>query len=43
MVERKVDGIVFIPTDKNAAIPAIRTANNGQHPDYFLQPAAGPQ
>src|SRR5689334_16665782 len=27
MVERKVDGIIFIPTDNNAAIPAIRTAN----------------
>ena len=43
MVERKVDGIIFIPTDNNAAIPAIRTANEAEHPDHLLQPAAGPE
>lgn len=30
--ERKVDGILFIPTDKNACIPAIRTANRANIP-----------
>jgi len=36
MVERKVDGIIFIPTDNNAAIPAIRTANNANVPIIFF-------
>lgn len=36
MVERKVDGIVFIPTDNNAAIPAIRTANAANIPIIFF-------
>ena len=42
MVERKVDGIIFIPTDNNAAIPAIRTANNANVPIIFFNrpPAA---
>lgn len=36
MVERKVDGIIFIPTDNNAAIPAIRTANEANIPMVFF-------
>ena len=32
MCERKVDAILFIPTDKNACIPAIRTANHAHVP-----------
>ena len=36
MAERKVDGIVFIPTDNNAAIPAIRTANAAKIPIVFF-------
>src|SRR5277367_1597920 len=36
MVERKVDGIIFIPTDNNAAITAIRTANNANVPIILL-------
>ncbi|WP_158817997.1 sugar ABC transporter substrate-binding protein [Methylocapsa sp. S129] len=36
MVQRKVDGIVFIPTDDNAAIPAIRTANAANIPIVFF-------
>ena len=36
MVERKVDGIIFIPTDNNAAIPAIRTANEAGIPIVFF-------
>ena len=36
MVERKVDGIIFIPTDNNAAIPAIRTANDAGIPIVFF-------
>lgn len=42
MVERKVDGIIFIPTDNNAAIPAIRTANEANIPIIFFNrpPAA---
>ena len=42
MVERKVDGIIFIPTDNNAASPAIRTANEANIPIIFFNrpPAA---
>ena len=32
MCQRKVDAILFIPTDKNACIPAIRTANQAKVP-----------
>ena len=32
MVDRKVDGIMFIPTDNNAVIPAIRAANAANIP-----------
>ena len=42
MVERKVDGIIFIPTDKNAAIPAIRTANNANIPIIFFNRPPAP-
>src|ERR1700728_1357400 len=42
MVERKVDGIVFIPTDNNAAIPAIRTANNANVPIIFFNRPPAP-
>ena len=41
MVERKVDGIIFIPTDNNAAIPANSHCERRKHPDHLLQPAAG--
>lgn len=36
MIQRKVDGIVMIPTDDNAAIPAIRTANAANVPIVFF-------
>lgn len=36
MIERKVDGIVMIPTDSNAAIPAIRAANEAGIPIVFF-------
>lgn len=36
MIERKVDGIVMIPTDSNAAIPAIRAANSANIPIVFF-------
>ena len=42
MVERKVDGIVFIPTDNNAAIPAIRTANAANIPIIFFNRPPAP-
>jgi ABC-type sugar transport system substrate-binding protein len=42
MVERKVDGIVFIPTDNNAAIPAIRTANAANIPIVFFNRPPAP-
>jgi ABC-type sugar transport system substrate-binding protein len=42
MVERKVDGIVFIPTDNNAAIPAIRTANVANIPIVFFNRPPAP-
>jgi ABC-type sugar transport system substrate-binding protein len=42
MVERKVDGIIFIPTDNNAAIPAIRTANEANIPIVFFNRPPAP-
>lgn len=42
MVERKVDGIIFIPTDNNAAIPAIRTANDAGIPIVFFNRPPAP-
>lgn len=42
MVERKVDGIIFIPTDNNAAIPAIRTANEAGIPIVFFNRPPAP-
>ncbi len=42
MVQRKVDGIVFIPTDDNAAIPAIRTANAANIPIVFFNRRPAP-
>jgi ABC-type sugar transport system substrate-binding protein len=42
MVERKVDGIIFIPTDNNAAIPAIRTANAANIPIIFFNRPPAP-
>jgi len=42
MVQRKVDGIVFIPTDNNAAIPAIRTANEANIPIIFFNRPPAP-
>ena len=42
MVARKVDGIVFIPTDNNAAIPAIRTANEAGVPIIFFNRPPAP-
>jgi ABC-type sugar transport system substrate-binding protein len=42
MIERKVDGIVFIPTDNNAAIPAIRTANAANVPIIFFNRPPAP-
>lgn len=36
MIERKVDGIIMIPTDNNAAIPAIRAANEAGVPIIFF-------
>lgn len=36
MIERKVDGIVMMPTDSNAAIPAIRAANAAGIPIVFF-------
>lgn len=36
MIERKVDGIVMMPTDSNAAIPAIRAANQAGIPIVFF-------
>ncbi|MDQ0469356.1 sugar ABC transporter substrate-binding protein [Labrys wisconsinensis] len=42
MVERKVDGIIFIPTDNNAAIPAIRTANAANVPIVFFNRPPAP-
>lgn len=36
MVQRKVDGIIMIPTDNNAAVPAIRTANAANVPIVFF-------
>jgi ABC-type sugar transport system substrate-binding protein len=42
MVQRKVDGIVFIPTDNNAAIPAIRTANEANIPIVFFNRPPAP-
>src|SRR5277367_3714087 len=42
MVERKVDGIIFIPTDNNAAIPAIRTANSANVPIIFFNRPPAP-
>ncbi len=42
MVARKVDGIVFIPTDNNAAIPAIRTANAANIPIVFFNRPPAP-
>jgi ABC-type sugar transport system substrate-binding protein len=42
MVERKVDGIIFIPTDNNAAIPAIRTANSANIPIIFFNRPPAP-
>lgn len=42
MVERKVDGIIFIPTDNNAAVPAIRTANAANIPIIFFNRPPAP-
>lgn len=42
MIERKVDGIIFIPTDNNAAIPAIRTANQAGVPIIFFNRPPAP-
>jgi ABC-type sugar transport system substrate-binding protein len=42
MVQRKVDGIIFIPTDSNAAIPAIRTANAAGIPIVFYNRPPAP-
>lgn len=42
MVERRVDGIVFIPTDNNAAIPAIRTSNAASIPIIFFNRPPAP-
>jgi ABC-type sugar transport system substrate-binding protein len=42
MVARKVDGIVFIPTDNNAAIPAIRTATEANIPIIFFNRPPAP-
>ena len=42
MVERKVDGIIFIPTDNNAAVPAIRTANDANIPIIFFNRPPAP-
>jgi ABC-type sugar transport system substrate-binding protein len=42
MIERKVDAIVFIPTDNKAAIPAIRTANAAGVPIVFFNRPPAP-
>src|SRR5262245_45640367 len=42
MIARKVDGIIFIPTDNNAAIPAIRTANEANVPIIFFNRPPAP-
>jgi ABC-type sugar transport system substrate-binding protein len=42
MIARKVDGIVFIPTDNNAAIPAIKSANEANIPIVFFNRPPAP-
>ena len=42
MVERKVDGIIFIQTDNKAAIPAIRAANAANIPMVFFNRPPAP-
>jgi ABC-type sugar transport system substrate-binding protein len=41
MIQRKVDGILIVPTDNKATIPAIREANKAKVPMvYFNRPPA---
>ena len=41
MIQRKVDGIIIVPTDNKATIPAIREANKANIPIvYYNRPPA---